>query len=66
MLAQRLIARAGARLSNPAVRSAVQRRLASTDNAFIREREAVKDHAAATTGQYHRQLMLRREPGIKC
>ncbi|KAJ0316249.1 hypothetical protein KNSL1_003532 [Colletotrichum chrysophilum] len=33
----------------PAARSTVQRRFASTDNAFVREREAAKHHAAGTT-----------------
>ena len=46
-----------AQLRSPAVRSMVQRRLASSspaqpgENAFIRERRAVKEHAAATTGE---------------
>lgn len=52
--------RAAAPLRSSAVRSAFQRRFASTessgftgaqDNAFNRERKAVKDHAAATSGQ---------------
>lgn len=42
--------RVGAQLRNPAIRQAVQRRFASTENAFVKEREAVKEHAAATTG----------------
>lgn len=50
MLPQRQILRAGSRFSSPAFRSLVQRRLASTENAFVRERRAVKEHAAATTG----------------
>ncbi|KAI0172741.1 mitochondrial cytochrome c oxidase subunit VIa [Hypoxylon sp. FL1284] len=40
----RLTARLGA-----ANRSVLQRRLASTENAFVKERQAVKEHAAATT-----------------
>ena len=42
--------RVGAQLRSPAVRQTVQRRFASTENAFVKEREAVKEHAAATTG----------------
>lgn len=58
--------RAAARLRSPLTRSAVQRRLASTessglhgaeDNAFNRERKAVKDHAAATSDLW-RKLSL--------
>jgi len=46
-----------------AVRSAMQRRLASSspqagENAFIRERQAVKEHAAATTGEISEPLGL--------
>ena len=49
-------ARFAAQLRSPAVRSVMQRRLASSspqagENAFIRERQAVKEHAAATTGE---------------
>lgn len=52
----RLAPRFATQLRSPAVRSALQRRLASTagksgDNAFIREREAVKAHAAGSTGE---------------
>ncbi|KAJ9155533.1 hypothetical protein NKR23_g1583 [Pleurostoma richardsiae] len=50
------IQRAAAQLRSPVVRSAVQRRLmsspatgSSTENAFVRERKAVKEHAHATT-----------------
>jgi len=48
--------RVAAQLRSPAVRSMVQRRLASTtpqagENAFVRERRAVKEHAAGTTGE---------------
>lgn len=48
--------RAAAPLRRPAMRSAFQRRFESTlkgaeDNAFNRERKAVKDHASATSGE---------------
>ena len=52
----------GAQIRTPAVRSNIRRRFASTnnppltgtaDNAFNRERQAVKAHAAATSGQLH-------------
>ncbi|KAI1405147.1 cytochrome c oxidase-like protein [Hypoxylon fuscum] len=50
---QRQLLRATAQLRaanvNPVFRSALQRRFASTENAFIKERQAVKDHAGATT-----------------
>ncbi|KAI1101007.1 COX6A-domain-containing protein [Jackrogersella minutella] len=56
MLPQRQILRAAPRLTAqlraanaPVFRSTLQRRLASTENAFVKEREAVKHHAAATT-----------------
>ncbi|KAA6408231.1 MAG: cytochrome c oxidase subunit VIa [Lasallia pustulata] len=62
MLAQRSLLRASQRVSqqiqSPAIRSSFQRRLASSsgppltgpaDNAFNRERQAVKAHAAATS-----------------
>jgi cytochrome c oxidase subunit 6a len=56
MFAQRQITRAVPRLTaqlrNPAVRSTIQRRLASTENAFVKERAAVKEHAADTTGGF--------------
>ncbi|KDN65251.1 putative cytochrome c oxidase subunit VIa [Colletotrichum sublineola] len=58
---QRQLLAAAARAARaPATRSTVQRRFASTsDNAFIREREAAKHHAASTTGicvsAYHGQ-----------
>ncbi|KAK1768928.1 putative cytochrome c oxidase subunit protein [Phialemonium atrogriseum] len=50
----RLAPRLAAQLRAPAARTVVQRRLASsagqsTENAFIRERKAVKEHAASTT-----------------
>ncbi|KAK0725595.1 cytochrome c oxidase, subunit VIa [Lasiosphaeris hirsuta] len=47
--------RFAAQLRSPAVRSTVQRRLASSgpapagENAFVRERRAVKEHAAGST-----------------
>ncbi|KAI1211924.1 mitochondrial cytochrome c oxidase subunit VIa [Annulohypoxylon truncatum] len=55
---QRQILRATPRLSaqlrSPVLRSTLQRRLASTEaktteNAFVKERQAVKEHASATT-----------------
>ncbi|KAI0385006.1 mitochondrial cytochrome c oxidase subunit VIa [Hypomontagnella monticulosa] len=53
---QRSLLRATPRLTaqlraanTPVFRSALQRRLASTENAFVKERQAVKEHAAATT-----------------
>ena len=42
--------RLGAQLRAPVTRNVVQRRLASTENSFVKEREAVKDHAAGSTG----------------
>ncbi|KAI4591500.1 Cytochrome c oxidase subunit 6A, mitochondrial [Pestalotiopsis sp. 9143b] len=48
MFAQRFT-RAVPRLSAQ-LRTPMQRRFASTENAFIKEREAVKEHAGATTG----------------
>jgi hypothetical protein len=63
MFPQRTMLRSSQRfafqLRSPAVRTPFQRRFASTessgfvgaeDNAFNRERKAVKDHAAATSG----------------
>jgi hypothetical protein len=53
--------RFASQLRSPAVRTPFQRRFASTessgfvgaeDNAFNRERKAVKDHAAATSGTH--------------
>jgi cytochrome c oxidase subunit 6a len=46
--------RLAAQLRSPVIRSVMQRRLASStpqagENAFVRERQAVKEHAAATT-----------------
>ncbi|KAK6208838.1 cytochrome C oxidase subunit VIa [Colletotrichum tabaci] len=51
---QRQLLAAAARAARaPVTRSTVQRRFASTtDNAFIREREAAKHHAAGTTGSF--------------
>jgi hypothetical protein len=37
---------------------AMQRRFASTENQFIKEREAVKEHAAATTGAFDKSLSI--------
>lgn len=65
MLSQRLMSRlsqrAGQQLRSTPVRSVAQRRFAATDsktmlkelpdNAFNRERAAVKEHAAATSGE---------------
>ena len=62
MFAQRQIGRLAPRFAanvrTPAARSTVQRRLmssteagSSTEPAFVRERRAVKEHAAATTGE---------------
>ncbi|KAK2035390.1 cytochrome c oxidase subunit VIa [Colletotrichum caudatum] len=53
---QRQILAAAARAARaPATRSTVQRRFASTsDNAFIREREAAKHHAAGTTALWRK------------
>ncbi|KAI1814576.1 cytochrome c oxidase, subunit VIa [Poronia punctata] len=52
MLFQRSILRATpgltAQLRSPVIRSTIQRRLASTENQFIKERQAVEEHAAAT------------------
>ncbi|KAK2758076.1 Cytochrome c oxidase subunit 6A, mitochondrial [Arachnomyces sp. PD_36] len=66
MLSQRLMSRltqrAGQQLRSTPARSVIQRRFASTegkhtlkelpDNAFNRERAAVKEHAAATSGEF--------------
>ena len=60
MNAQRLGLRMGRHLRSPVLRSTLQRRFASektelrgvADNAFNRERAAVKSHAAATSGTY--------------
>jgi cytochrome c oxidase subunit 6a len=57
MFPQRQLFRAAPRLAaqlrSPAVRSTIQRRLASTsENAFIAEREHVKEHAGSTTGRF--------------
>ena len=63
MFPQRTMLRA---MRSPVLRRTTQRRLASTessfagaeDNAFNRERKAVKDHATATTGKPHLQFSL--------
>lgn len=60
MFPQRNILRAAQQLRSAPARAAFQRRLNSTDNklpwmvdnAFNRERAAVKHHAAATSGSY--------------
>jgi hypothetical protein len=65
MFSSRPMLRASQRLASPlhtpAVRASLRRRFASTEssafhgaenNAFNRERKAVKDHAAATSGTY--------------
>ncbi|ROT41698.1 mitochondrial cytochrome c oxidase subunit VIa [Sodiomyces alkalinus F11] len=49
MVLQRQLARAAPRYTAQ-LRATAQRRLASTDNAFIRERQHAKEHAAGTTG----------------
>jgi hypothetical protein len=43
------------------MRNVVQRRLASTENSFIKERQAVKEHAASSTGTLDGHLGLSRE-----
>ncbi|KAI8623378.1 cytochrome c oxidase-like protein [Xylariaceae sp. FL1651] len=52
MLPQRQLLRAAPRLTAqlraPAFRSTLQRRLASTENQFVKERQAVKEHAGAS------------------
>jgi cytochrome c oxidase subunit 6a len=51
MLPQRQVLRAAPRFAAQLRTPAVQRRLASSgDNAFIRERQHVKEHAAGSTG----------------
>lgn len=60
MNAQRVGLRLGRHLRSPAIRSTFYRRFASektelrgvADNAFNRERAAVKAHAAATSGTH--------------
>ncbi|KAI0393367.1 mitochondrial cytochrome c oxidase subunit VIa [Xylariaceae sp. FL0594] len=53
MIAQRQLFRAAPRLTaqlrSPVLRSTIQRRFASTENQFIKEREAVREHAKHTT-----------------
>ncbi len=49
MFAQRPIARAASRFTAQ-VRAQAQRRFASTENDFVRERRHVQEHARATTG----------------
>lgn len=64
MFASRTLLRAAAPLRTPAARQTVQKRLAHAeaklpagiqDNAFNRERAAVKAHAAATSGKCAKQ-----------
>ncbi|KAI1437012.1 putative cytochrome c oxidase subunit VIa [Xylaria sp. CBS 124048] len=45
----RAVPRATAQLRAPVVRSTIQRRFASTENQFVKERREIKEHAAATT-----------------
>lgn len=60
MFNARQILRSAPRFARQAARAPAQRRLMSspattssgTENAFIRERKAVKDHAAGTTGTF--------------
>lgn len=49
MLAQRQIVRAAPRFTAQ-LRAQAQRRFASTENQFVRERQAVKEHARETVG----------------
>jgi hypothetical protein len=42
--------RLGAQLRAPVMRNVVQRRLASTESNFVKERRAVKEHAESSTG----------------
>jgi cytochrome c oxidase subunit 6a len=45
--------RLSAQLRAPVMRNVVQRRFASsTENNFVKEREAVKEHAAGSTGMF--------------
>ncbi|MCJ1235957.1 Cytochrome c oxidase subunit 6A, mitochondrial [Varicellaria rhodocarpa] len=62
--------RVGASIHTPAIRTNIQRRLASSntppltgaaDNAFNRERQAVKAHAAATSVPHRIRLLWRDE-----
>lgn len=65
MFSSRSIVRAAAPLRSQAVRQAIQKRLAHAEaklpagiqnNAFNRERQAVKDHAAATSGKLRNSM----------
>lgn len=65
MFSSRSIIRAAAPLRSQTVRQAIQKRLAHAeaklpagvqDNAFNRERQAVKDHAAATSGKFWKAM----------
>ena len=68
MFTARALTRAAAPLRTPVARQAIQKRFAHAevklpagvqDNAFNRERQAVKDHAAATSGML--RLSITRE-----
>ena len=51
MIGLRYAPRAAAQMrAAPVLRSVIQRRFASTENQFIKERQAIKEHAAGTTG----------------
>lgn len=62
MLPQRQLLRGAPRFAARLRSPVVQRRLASStpqagENAFVRERRAVKEHAAGTTGEEPAQLI---------
>lgn len=44
--------RLGVQLRAPVMRNVVQRRLASTENTFVKERQAVKEHAAESSSTF--------------
>ncbi|KAI2639304.1 putative cytochrome c oxidase subunit VIa [Xylaria nigripes] len=60
----RAVPRVTAQLRTPLVRSTIQRRLASTDNQFVRERQAVKEHAAGTTELWRKISIYAVIPGL--
>lgn len=75
MVRQQLLQRASALTTRnalqPSLRNTAQRRFASgempkltgaADNAFNRERMAVKQHAAGSSGAYHHNLSIARNP----
>ncbi|OBT49488.1 hypothetical protein VE00_00304 [Pseudogymnoascus sp. WSF 3629] len=78
MFSSRSIVRAAAPIRSQTVRQAIQKRLAHAeaklpagvqDNAFNRERQAVKDHAAATSvmrEQDRRKMVERKTAVIPC